>query len=516
MSSPGFDFKFLRSDSDLSAEAQKIMDSVREEAARIKAQMVAERGAQARKDGETEDLYGVGGRKIAKPKGKAGRYSDVHMEEFKKMDSIAGHVSAWKTRLQPNTTSLKRSKSKAGLDEPDKQPWRTKLTKPMPGQGDQLENNAPGKRIKQNYHDDTSVTRPASRDNHSEVDSKQSNQHLPRSKSGLPAAVTTPTKASLARAASVKNPKSSMIPSLSRSPSTKTLGNPVVAKTEGSNKYLSSLAKLGSMGNMKSILHRPPPKFSDDPTKVAAGTHLPTPQGSKVNLDKELPSLPATPSGGLRRSPTMKRVEFTPDTKSRYDLAATSPSPSKIPTHFQRPEGQGRSHTPEPITYPSLSNVAPLAPSPAKVDQPQASVPGDFTFRSANTINFGPAKSGITSPTIRQVRPSGVVTPLAAFENLPAIPHGMPNKKRRRSEAGHDDEDMENAKPFDRADDEEEGPRPKKMKQWKPEQAAVANAQGKKKVKGSRIPKLGGAASRGRGILSLSRLNMLARPKGRR
>ncbi|KAI4120695.1 MAG: hypothetical protein LQ347_007049, partial [Umbilicaria vellea] len=298
MSSPGFDFKFLRPDSDLSVEAQKIMDSVREEAARIKAQMIAERDAQARKDGETENWYGAGGRKIAKPKGKAGRYSDVHMEDFKKMDSIAGHVSTWKTRLQPNKTgTLKRSKSKAGLDEPEKQPPKARFMKAMPGSfpGDRLENDAPGKRVKQNYQDDTSAARPVSRDSQPDPISKQTTSFLPRSKSGLPTAVTTPTKSSLARTTSVKSFKSSMIPSLSRSPSTKTLGSPAVPKTEGSNKYLSSLAKLGSMSNMKSILHRPPPKFSDDPIKVAAGTHLPASPG-KINLDKELPNLPGTPS----------------------------------------------------------------------------------------------------------------------------------------------------------------------------------------------------------------------------
>ncbi|KAA6407874.1 MAG: hypothetical protein FRX48_08225 [Lasallia pustulata] len=413
MSSPGFDFKFLRPDSDLSIEAQKIMDSVREEAARIKAQMVAERDTQARKDGETEDMYGVEGRKIVKPKGKAGRYSNVHMEEFKKMDSIAGHVSAWKTRLQPNGTSLKRSKSKAGLDEPEKQRPQTKLTKRMPGAypGDRLENNAPGKRVKQNYQDDTSAARPVSRDSQPDVNSKQPMSLLPRSKSGLPTAISTPTKSSLARAASVKSCKSSMIPSLRRSPSTKTLGSPAVAKTEGGNKYLASLTKFRSMSNMKSILHRPPPKFSDDPVKVAAGTHLPASPG-KINLDKELPSLPGTPSSGLLQSPQMKRVEFTPSTNSRYQLAATPPSPPKSP-----PTSSARKRTPpprpEPIAYPSLSPIAPLTPSPTKHPAPN---PADFTFRSPNTIAFGPPTSGLASPP-----PSAPSAPAASLLRSPRL-----------------------------------------------------------------------------------------------
>lgn len=224
MSSPGFDFSFTRPESDLSAEAQKIMDSVREEAARIKAQMQAERDKQENKDGEADQLYGVGGRKIAKPKGKSGRYSDVHKQQFSKMDSIANHASTWKTKFQPNATSLKRSNSKAGLDEPEaeKKLPRSTSTKSLRAVVDtgRLENTASGKRMKKSRDDDTSNTRPVSRDGDA---APASPAKAPVSSSHLPSAVTTPTKASLARSASVKSMKTSMIPSLSRSASTKTL-----------------------------------------------------------------------------------------------------------------------------------------------------------------------------------------------------------------------------------------------------------------------------------------------------
>ena len=506
LSSPGFEFKWNRPDFNLSSEAQKIMDSVREEAARIKAKMQAERDTQARKDVETDNLYGVGGRKIAKPKGKVGRYSDVHMQEFKKMDSIAGHVSAWKNKIQGNTTSLKRSKSKAELDVPE-QPKGILLQASKDHDSGRLENTAPAKRVKQHRQDDTSAARPVSRDNNLENETKHSVSALPRPKSSMPSAITTPTKASLARSASVKHPHTSMLPSLGRSKSTKELASPCLAKTEGNNKYLSSLAKFGSM---KSILHRPEPKFSDDPTKIAAGTHLPTPKG-KLILDKQLPTLPGTPLASPQRSPTVKRVEFTPSTKSRYALAAASPSPSKIPApHFQH-DDTGLSKS-DGVAYPSLA---------ARHLSSNSAQPGDFTFRSSKPINFGPSTSGLTSPTIRQVRPSGVTTPLSAFQNMPTVSHGISNKKRRRPDSDDEDvdEDLENKAPRD-IEAVDEGPRMKKVKtSTHPEGKTDNSMPAKRRMTGvgGKTTKLGGAKEKPKkGMLSLSRLNMLARPKDRR
>ena len=518
MTSPTFDFSFERPESDLSVETQKIMDSVREEAARIKTQMIEERSKQETKDGETDQLYGVGGRKIAKPKGKSGRYSDVHKQEFKKMDSIAGHASVWKNKLETNASSLKRSPSKAGLDEPLGKLPRSKSFKTFGQQisSDRLENNSPGKRAKQNRYDDTSSARPVSRDTNSEVESTQTTSVKVRPQSDLPSAVTTPTKASLARSGSVKSMKTSMIPSLSRSASTKTLGSPVAPHTEGSNKYLSSLSRFGSM---KSILHRSQPKFSNDLTKVAAGTHLPTPQG-KVDLEKDISGLPGTPSVGLHRSPTMKRVGFTLNTKPQHDFAASSPSPSKIPTPHPNHQSQPSDDKPkssDPISYPDLCN-SPNITTRTKV--PKASTPGDFTFRSEKTMDFNTASPvTVTSPgsTIRHVRPSGISTPLPAFKSLPSIPHGMSNKKRRRAESDTEAEDEENVDPMAMNEAVEGQPKSKKQRMnGSLEKTADAPSPSKRRAAASRIPKLGGAKEKARMGISLGRLNMLARPKERR
>ena len=518
MTSPTFDFSFERPESDLSLEAQKIMDSVREEAAKIKAQMIEERSKQEHKDGEADQLYGVGGRKIAKPKGKSGRYSDVHKQEFRKMDSIAGHASVWKNKVEANASSLKRSPSKAGFDEPLGKLPRSKSFKTLGQQAssDRLENTSPGKRAKQNRYDDTSSARPVSRDTDLEIESIHTTSAKTQSRSGLPSAVTTPTKASLARSVSVKSLKTSMIPSLSRSASTKTLASPVAPKTEGSNKYFSSLSRFGSM---KSILHRSQPKFSNDPTKVAAGTHLPLPQGT-LDLEKDLPSLPGTPSVGLHRSPTMKRVGFTPTSTSQHDLAANSPSPSKIP----KPHPSHQSHpcgdivkSSDPISYPDLGN-SPNITTRTKI--PKASTPGDFTFRSEKTMDFNTTSpTTVTSPgsTIRHVRPSGISTPLPAFKSLPSIPHGMSNKKRRRAESDTEAEDEENVDPMAMVEVDDDQPKAKRQRMnGSQEKMANISSPVKRRAAGSKIPKLGGAKEKGKMGISLGRLNMLARPKDRR
>ena len=512
MSSPTFDFSFHRPEADLSDETNKIMESVREEAARIKAALLEERNKQDQKDSETSQLFGVGGRKLTKAKGKSGRYSDVHKQEFKRMDSIANHASVWKNKLQANTTTLKRSPSKAGLDAPPGILSRTKSFKSMRAEelGGRLENMSPTKRAKQNHDDDTSSARPASPHTNSEMEDVMSSPTAARLHSGLPSAVTTPTKSSLARAASVKASKTSMIPSLSRSASTKTLASPVAPKTEGSHKYLPSLSRFGSM---KSILHRHQPKFSDDPLKVAAGTHQPVPQAKK-DFEKDLPSLPGTPSQSLHRSPSTKRLGFTPSASSKYDLVPSSPSPSKIPSlPSQRRMTTDLPESSPAISYPTLTDSPNIT---TRVKIPKSPTPGDFTFSSGKPINFGPATSGLkssTTTTIRQVRPSGLPTPLpSSFDELPAIPHGIGNKKRHRADS--DDEAVENHEPTD-AEGEDTGRSPTKKQKTAMKEKGDGKAAGKRKATASRIPKFGTGGKERRGVLSLSRLNMLARPKDR-
>ncbi|KAL8920750.1 MAG: hypothetical protein Q9208_006080 [Pyrenodesmia sp. 3 TL-2023] len=505
MSSPGFDFSFTRPESDLSEEAQKIMDSVREEAARIKAQMQAERGKGSDNDGASKLPSGIEGRKIAKPR--SGRYSDAHKQHFQKMDSIAHHVSTWKTRIQSSVTapttssSLKRSNSKAGLDKPESSAApsglpRSKSFKSMPPANEPSTSH--GKRVKRTHDDDASMTRPISRDSNDGNESSSAKPHPP----GLPSAVSTPTKASLARSASVKANKTSMIPSLSRSASTKTLGTP---KTEPSKKFASRLANFSPV---KSILHRSQPKFSEDPHKVAAGTHLPLP-AKPLALNKDLPVLPSTPSKDLLRTPSAKKhVNFSPSTKPVSEITpAASPSPSKIP------RSDSMKALPSPnVTHRNTHKIPTGAPAVLPTQ------PGDFTFSPSNnkTISFGPPTSGVTK-TIRPVRPSGFPTPLAetAFENHKhegGIAHGIGNKKRKH---GHDSEDEEDN------DEDQENKDPRERGESPSKKIKTSGGMEKKKEAGSAVKtknggKVGGTPKhKKKGIMSLSRLQALSRPKER-
>jgi len=156
ISSPSFDFRYARPAPQLGPEAQRMMDELREEALRIKARLAAEREEEKRKNGD-----GIGGRRIAQPKGKAGRFSDVHMAEFKKMDSIEGHASSFRAqpgRLTPATSSLKRSQSKAKLGDREEVSIEQGLEKSS--HTERLENSAPAKRARKHISDDISSARP--------------------------------------------------------------------------------------------------------------------------------------------------------------------------------------------------------------------------------------------------------------------------------------------------------------------------------------------------------------------
>ena len=499
MSSPGFDFSFTRPESDLSEEAQKIMDSVREEAARIKAQLQVEREKNLDIGDQLGGASTPAGRKIAIPR--SGRYSDIHKQQFKKMESIADHVSTWKTKIQstvtaPTQSSLKRSNSKAGLDPPLSGLPRSKSFKSMPKTDDVAASRE--KRMKRTHDDDATQTRPVSRDADSNVPATPVKPQL----GCLPSAVNTPTKSSLARSASVKASKMSMIPSLSRSASTKTLGTP---QTEGSNKYMSKIAKFSPV---KSILHRSQPKFSDDPLKVAAGTHLPL-STKPLTLNKDLPDLPQTPSKDAQRSPAEKKhVNFTPSTKLTTDMPPmASSSPSKIPRSDSM-KVLPSSNVTHRGTHSKVPNTAPLA---------APGLPGDFTFSTGKTINFGPPTSGLSTtkatPTIRTVRPSGFPTPLAesAFESaeMKGIPHGIGNKKRKHGFGGEggNQENVDPATAGDGGSEEEQSSPAKRVK--------MGTTKGDVTPKKGEMAKTPKSKGKGRGMMTLGRLSALARPKER-
>jgi hypothetical protein len=249
-----------------------------------------------------------------------------------------------------------------------------------------------------------------------------------------------------------------------------------------------------------------------------------------------------------------KRVAFTPDTQ-RAALTQNSPSPVKSSilqgkkelrqeVHYPSLEGVLAESAEGSVTYPDISQRRPLPEPPVKNAQAasvEPSVPGEFTFRSDHTISFGSAtKSFGSSPgqaSVRAVRPSILPT-----ENMPgsfpssastssinnkeneaprsvfkALPHGMSTKKRHRVSTDEEEAEQEAA---ERA--------AKKQKQEKvPEGDAllaprlIAAASAKRTLSSPRRLPTPGQAPPGtpspmkRKGISLSRLNMLARPKTR-
>lgn len=457
-----FDFR-CAPPAQLGEEARKLMGSLKDEAAKIKAKLSAEHEEQKRNGGEST-LFSP--RKIAQPKPKAGRYSDVHMAEFKKMDSIAGHPSAYRAQpdrsralagpsvarptatstlkrtkskaqldedednadgkapLKHTTKSLKRTQSKARLDEPEHDHKSSQHTAEQ-GTG-RLENTAPFKRSRQQMTDDVSTARPTSRGG-IPVPSTQKSKPTFRSRfeSGI-RSLTTPTKASSARASGLKQPST---PSMATSASMASL-NATTPKGLTKSKTLSSIPRPehstkpdssvnepspSKFGRLKSMLHR-----NQGPGKAAisASSSIPTFKKSptKSDFSKDLPPLPETPAKE-EQSQHVRRVAFTPGAVSKNNaVLEITPSPRKtgIPRSATMMSLASPSYpvlstktTPvaKEIDYPALSTprlVAepikqPATEPPAKVNPPM------FTFRSEQQVTFG-SSPGQTK--IRAVRPS--------------------------------------------------------------------------------------------------------------
>lgn len=491
-------------DSALGPEAKRMMDEIREEAAKIKAQLVAKREQQRVEEGH------VNARKIAQPKGKAGRYSAIHMSEFKKMDSIENHPSAFRASKHAPApapkTGIKRSQSRANIDDGESARVNTPAKLPSSRSSRKVhtplrDQDSPAKRTKKTANDDASTNRPISRDD--------SNIPRPRTPGKGPhgillskSAITnimSPTQASLARAASIKTPTTAR--SLLRSPSKITLTGLKKSATVGD---------LGSIGDAKEAAPaklRSPSRL--DKVKSMFGRHksngparepgIPKPTvgisktPAPVRAQNELPPAPQTTPG----KNSTRLGHFTPAPKHAA-LAQNSPSPVKsgIPrsktasnlVNYPSLDSVMSNATADHISYPDLSGFRPLPEPPTEnrsdsVDDEMSedlgrapvSVPGTFTFRSDHTIRFGsssPKGFGGSSgqSSVRQVRPSMMPALPGAFpssdmpataapkgkENMPpylqqspfdikAFPHGVGNRKRLRVEDDEEEADREAA-----------------------------------------------------------------------
>lgn len=507
-------------------------------------------------------------RKKAEAKGKMARFSDVHMAQFKKMDSIANHASAFRadpTRFKPvsaqplkkspskldlakpEPNKLKRTQSKADLGESSAKPAgglkraqskmdpaesaskipatplkRTQSKMDLTGSGLPRSQstvrlvppphdgrpasrdgggNTAAKRVKRTEVDDASTTRPVSSEGAkaAQVPSIATPARNITSQTALPriaARLMTPTKASLARSQSVKVAKStSMIPTLMNSPSTNNLipsPSPVKLVKGPSTNNLFSPTNLGkamrngardrflqqagrNLERVRSILRTPNRKFSNDPTKIAAGTHMSPPPALTV------PTIPAT-------APVKKHVNFSSSTVggTTNEELGKSPSPMKFRAGSEVPMGAVIYPTLQTggVQYPELSqDDKSLHGSPSRrltFGEEAANQPRDFSFEVGKRVNFGPASTG----TIRMVRQSDACS--------------VADGKKRKLETVQETSDKENDQPA-----EEDLRSAKKMR-------PTLGAPPKTPASSSKLPRhTPGRAS----AISKSRLNFLATPK---
>ncbi|KAJ1303641.1 hypothetical protein OPQ81_008069 [Rhizoctonia solani] len=456
-SSSPFGFQFNRNnvntaDSTLGPEAQRMMNEIRVEAAKIKAELAAKR------DQERLEEEQVNTRKIAQPKGKAGRYSEIHMAEFKKMDSIANHPSAFRAmpaRATPaaaagNSKGIKRSQSKANLDDDE-----------TPSGQDSSQNF---RRARQHVQDDASTNRPVSRDGSNiprpKTPGKDSRVvHRPRllhEGYGFAICTQNPSKVSLSP---IK--KSVTIADVNA-------GNPTEAQSQDAEAKVRS-ASLSAKVRSFLTKHKAPATSSNPGIlkSTVGASQTPAPARAK----NELPPAPFT-TPGKRMA---QRGDFTPVPKHAA-LAQNSPSPVKGGI----PRSEASNNV---VNYPSLDTVMEgtaepasmtTAPSPGSSMKAPVAVPGTFSFRSDHTISFDSespkgfgAKYGQAS--VRQVR-SSIMPPMpGAFptadtakssdshgkENVPpymqrsfdpkAFSHGVSSKKRYRVEDDEQEAEREAA-----------------------------------------------------------------------
>lgn len=516
-----FEFTFRRESTvELSTEAQKMMAESREEARKLRERMMAELPAvptQVSGEEKSEAVNAEGAlssRKMAQAKGKSGRYSAAHMAEFKKMDSITNHPSAWRTdpsrfkntnivstsnlsSLSRNTsktnialpdskdlavkpimkplpappqpsTALKRSPSKAELDKNEDSPFITRSVSRPLSAGSSIP--GPAKRVKLSHDNDTSTSKPQNATSHIPISTPKSigsRVAVDRPK-GL-SHLMTPTKSSLARANSVQSLKTTRLPvsSLMRSKSAKvaskfrnvlsgnnTTTQPTVkpssepVETNGPHTPTGQVAEpvkkpvsptpikvavaiqdeaivapeeliastpvpeQSLVSKLKSCLRTPHRLYSDDPLKVAAGTHLATPPQMRRAFELTAP----------KTAPVQKRVDFTSSTKEkaiRDEIRAASVEPTQ----------------PNNVLYPQLPVSSDDEDDHRRSTISELPIPGAFTFRAPSPLKFTPLPN--THSTIRQVRTSDV-SPRRQTFGITSITSSTPlasATKRKRSDS---------------------------------------------------------------------------------
>ena len=370
-----------------------------------------------------------------------------------------------------------------------------------------------------------------------------------------PLLARSPLKMSVAKSTNVEEDaeKQSSIPLLSQSPSKASQNYNPFATAATQSPVKSTGGSLIGRFNMlrsspiKSILRTPQRLYSNDPSKIAAGTHFATPP--KLGGDNDLRHHGPAPA----TAPVRKHVDFSSSTKDPDALKnITSSDDLSSPPADDAPSAPTVEITAD---YPTLPTIFSPVVNPTPDRRRQTIAPGDFTFRAGDGISFGtsslaPPASGARGSTIRHVsaEPDMIPSTIAAsqkkrkfdFENKinlnPAelSPTVTPGSKKRKfifennaiAKAAEpvSTSDKENGG-SDAVEEEGESRAKKRVKSAAPS-TKIAPPKPAAKV-ASRMPTLGvkpkagapGAAKdekkKSSASISMARLNALAMPKRR-
>ncbi len=380
-----YQFTFRREHSlELSPEAKRLMVEKREEALRIREQMIA--SEESKKEQIVLEAAAARNTEAAKGK-KHGRFSEVHREGFKKMDSIASHPSAFRSAGPGKVTttmittgeplkSLKRSPSKAQLEDTHSVPQRALQRSPSkpnlthPGSllprvasshdlhsAPDDKSTSPAKRTKRTHVEDASATRPESSSSaeSSGLSTPQQNKTLRMHPSNPNLShITTPTQASMARATSVKSIKFTAIPTptaLARSHSKPAVVQheetcdapmtPLLARSPSKASILAKPAVDQAIDGGSPLLSRPPSKPSPSKDSSESDSNV----VGKQSTSTQAPLLARSP---LKMAFTKHRVETSAsndsDKQATVPLLARSPSKIALPTNPATASSPGKAY----------------------------------------------------------------------------------------------------------------------------------------------------------------------------
>ena len=301
--------------------------------------------------------------------------------------------------------------------------------------------------------------------------------------------------------------KHSKQPLLARSPAKISMpqGSVDTAQQTPGKPSLFARFNLLRQSPVKSILRTPQRLYSDDPFKVANGTHLSTPPNAISDAEKAGPPPPP------KTCPVIKHVDFSASTKALDQAEDTPDTPTKASSP---PSKAGEQSS---ITYPTLPATSDDADRPKKAYRrmTMAGAPNDFTFRAgAQAITFAPSPRRTTS---QEIAPS-----IRSVEHSPELPKVTGIKRKADNEDLRKEPTTTTASDKENDDDAEQRPA-KKARSDKPEPTRPSITPATLKTPVKKIPTVGvrpksftqKPKEKRPGMLSAARLAALATPKRR-